>query len=248
MESVRCARAMCRRIGQGIDDLQLLDDRAGPSVRDDERQRILMVRTNVNEMNVQPIDLGDEVRQGLQLLLALAPVVLFRPIARECLHCREPRALRLIFDGLLFGPLCRRDAPPKVVQVLLRNVDAEGADCGMGLHRLYSSCRATGGDQPRRVVQQGQPTPVLGECMCAMAQNTSEHQESAELRRTPCVRTSENSVCANFGELRVCELRRIPKRRSSKNSISTYYGAYCGPAKSPRKVRRSYGKRGCRGV
>src|SRR5215203_4202565 len=64
-----------------------------------------------------------------------------------------------------------------------------------------------GGDQPRRVVQQGQPTPVLGECICAMAQNTSEHQESAELRRTPCVRTSEN-----------------PQRRSSQNSYSTHSG------------------------
>jgi hypothetical protein len=43
---------MCRGIGQGIDDLQLLDDRAGPSVRDDERQRIFMLRPNVNEMDV----------------------------------------------------------------------------------------------------------------------------------------------------------------------------------------------------
>jgi len=65
MESVRRARAVCRGIDKRIDDLQLLDDRAGPSVRDDERQRILMFRTNVDEMNVEPIDLGDEVRQGV---------------------------------------------------------------------------------------------------------------------------------------------------------------------------------------
>ena len=62
MESVRCAPAMCRRIGQRIDDLQLIDDRAGPSVLDDERQRIFLLRANVFEMIVQPIDLGDEVR------------------------------------------------------------------------------------------------------------------------------------------------------------------------------------------
>ena len=62
MESVRCLAAMRRGIGQGIDDLQLLDDRAGPSVRDDERQRIFVLRTHVNEMNVDPIDLGDELR------------------------------------------------------------------------------------------------------------------------------------------------------------------------------------------
>jgi hypothetical protein len=49
---------MCRGIGQWIDNLQLLDDRAGPSVRDNERHRIVMFRTNVNEMNLQRIDLG----------------------------------------------------------------------------------------------------------------------------------------------------------------------------------------------
>src|ERR671910_43497 len=204
MESVRCARAMCRRIGQGIDDLQLLDDRAGPSVRDDERQRILMVRTNVNEMDVQPVDLGDEVREGLQLLLALAPVVLFRPIARECLHRREPRALRLIFDGLLFGPARRRYAPPKVVEVLFRHVDAEGADCGMGLHRLYSSCRATGGDQPRlKLFNKGS---LL---LCEWSVCAPWHKTPQSTKKAP-----------NFGELRVRELPRIPKRRSSQNASS----------------------------
>ena len=70
MERVRCARAVRRGIGERIDDLQLLDDRAGPSMRDDERQRIFMFRTNVNEMNVEPVDLGDELRQGVQFRLA----------------------------------------------------------------------------------------------------------------------------------------------------------------------------------
>src|SRR5215207_3894482 len=61
-----------------------------------------------------------------------------------------------------------------------------------------------GGDQPRRVVQQGQPTPVLVEGMCAMAQNTSEHQESA--------RTSQNSVYANFAECPKGEVRASLQR------------------------------------
>ena len=65
MEGVRRAAAMGRGIGQRLDDLQLLDDRAGPAVRDDERQRILMLRADVDEMDVQPVDLGDELRQAL---------------------------------------------------------------------------------------------------------------------------------------------------------------------------------------
>jgi hypothetical protein len=47
---------MRRGIDERVDDLQLLDDRARPSVRDNDRQRIFMLRTSVNEMNVEPID------------------------------------------------------------------------------------------------------------------------------------------------------------------------------------------------
>jgi hypothetical protein len=90
--------------------LQLLDDRAGPSVRDDERQRIVMARTNVNEVDVEPVDFGHEVRQGVQLGLAPAPVVVGRPIAREFGDHRQGHALRIIGDGLLVGPAGSRDA------------------------------------------------------------------------------------------------------------------------------------------
>jgi hypothetical protein len=43
----------------------------------------VMFRTHVDEMNVESIDLGDELRQALQPRLALAPVVLGRPVPRE---------------------------------------------------------------------------------------------------------------------------------------------------------------------
>ena len=113
---------MRRRIDQRIDDLHLLDDRARPAVRDDDRQRILMLRADVDEMDVQPVDLGDELRQGVQLRLDLAPVVLGRPIARELLHGRELDALRLIRDGLLLGPARGQDAPAQVGQRLVRKI------------------------------------------------------------------------------------------------------------------------------
>src|ERR1700736_6109101 len=87
---------MGRGIRERIDDLQLLDDRTGPTVRNDERQCIFMFRTNVNEMNIQPIDLGDELRHGVQSCLALAPVVFRAPIARERLSRRELYALGCI--------------------------------------------------------------------------------------------------------------------------------------------------------
>ena len=58
--------AVRRGIGQRPDDLQLLDDRAGPAVRDDQRQRVRVLRADVDEVDVEPVDLGDELRQGVE--------------------------------------------------------------------------------------------------------------------------------------------------------------------------------------
>jgi hypothetical protein len=37
----------------------------------DEEQRIVMFRTDMNEMNIQPIDLSDELRERIQFRLIL---------------------------------------------------------------------------------------------------------------------------------------------------------------------------------
>jgi hypothetical protein len=79
-------------------------------VRDDEG-RILMLRTNVDEMNVQPIDLSDELQQGIQSSLALAPVIFRGPIPRERLDRRELNALRGIRDRFPLRPNRCFDAP-----------------------------------------------------------------------------------------------------------------------------------------
>ena len=91
-------------------------------MRDDQRQRIFVFRTDVNEMNVQSIDLGDELRQGVQFRLELAPVVICRPIARERLNRRELHALRCIRDRFSFRPLCRVDAPAQFGEFRFRNI------------------------------------------------------------------------------------------------------------------------------
>jgi len=52
-----------RGIGEWIDDLQLsTTEPPGPAVRAGDRNAILMFRTNVNEMNVQPIAFRCELR------------------------------------------------------------------------------------------------------------------------------------------------------------------------------------------
>jgi hypothetical protein len=75
MERVMRARAVRSGVGERVDDLQLLDDRAWPAVGDDQRQRVLVLGADVDEMNVKPVDLRCEIRQGVEFRLALAPVV-----------------------------------------------------------------------------------------------------------------------------------------------------------------------------
>src|SRR4051812_42336493 len=133
MERVRCACAVGGGIGKRIDDLELLDDRAGPSVVDDERQCILMFRANVDEMDVQSVDPGDEIRQGFQPLLDLAPVVVIQPVVRELLHRLQSWTLRLICNSLLLGPARGRDSGPHILEFRSWGLNREWPDsCGTG--------------------------------------------------------------------------------------------------------------------
>jgi hypothetical protein len=117
------------RIGQRLDDLQLLEHRARPAVRDDYRQGVRVARADADEVNVQPLDHRHELRESVQPRLRLSPVVAGSPVADELLQARQLSALGSIADGLLVRPPRREDAAPEVDELIFRNVDAERADC-----------------------------------------------------------------------------------------------------------------------
>lgn len=94
-------------------------------MRDNERQRMFMFGTNVNEMNVQVIDLGDELRQRIELRLDVPPIVIGCPVPRQFLKHRERHALRCIGDRFAFRPSCCLNAPAQVRELRLRNVHAK---------------------------------------------------------------------------------------------------------------------------
>ena len=71
VESVLGAASVRGRVRERTDDLKLLNDGSGPAVRDDDRERIRMTRADVNEVNVDVIDRCYELRQGIELGLAL---------------------------------------------------------------------------------------------------------------------------------------------------------------------------------
>ncbi len=98
---------------------------------DDDRQGILVLRTHVNEVDVEAIDLGDEVRHGVEAGFDLAPVVVRRPVTRELLHGGEWHPLRKVADGFLFGQPSRDDTPTQVGQVRLRDIHVERPNRGL---------------------------------------------------------------------------------------------------------------------
>src|SRR5262249_28417304 len=89
---------------------------------------VLMLGADVDEMNVDPVDLGDEVRQGVEPRLDLAPVVVGLPVTHEVPQHRERYALAVVVDRLLVRPARGSQTSFEVGEVGFRNVDAERAD------------------------------------------------------------------------------------------------------------------------
>jgi hypothetical protein len=79
----------------------------------------------MDEMNVQPVDLGHVLRQGLEFRFDFPPVIFGRPIARERLNRGKLHALRLVGDGFAIRPAGRSDAFAQIDQGFLGNAHAE---------------------------------------------------------------------------------------------------------------------------
>ena len=131
IESVLGAASVRGRVRERTDDLELLNDGSGPAVRDDDRERIRMTRTDVDEVNVHVIDRCHELRQGIELGLGFTPVVVRSPIPHQFLEFCELHALRLVIDRLPIRPSRGNDAPAEIDELIFRNVDAERADCAV---------------------------------------------------------------------------------------------------------------------
>jgi hypothetical protein len=130
VESVLGGATVGGRVGQRADGLQQFDDGAGPAMRHDQRQRVRVRRTHVDEVDVHPVDLGRELRQRVQPRLHPAQVVVGRPVAGEFLDRRQLHALRAVLDQLPGRPARHGEAAAQVGQRLLRNLHVERTDAG----------------------------------------------------------------------------------------------------------------------
>lgn len=128
MERILGTPAMCCWVRERADRSQELEKRARPAVGHDERQGVDMPRANVDEVNVESIDRGDELREGVEPRLPSAPVVIAAPVPNELLQFCELDALLPIANRLAVGPSGRGEAPAKVQELLFGNIGPEGAD------------------------------------------------------------------------------------------------------------------------
>jgi hypothetical protein len=117
MEGILRTPAMGGRIRERVDHLEEFQNGSRPAMSQDQRQCVRMPGANVNEMNVEPVDLGQELRQGIQPCLDPPPTVLRSPIAGQFFDGRQLDALRLIPDGLPVGPSRRNDPPTEIGEI-----------------------------------------------------------------------------------------------------------------------------------
>src|ERR1700675_1549702 len=89
-----------------------------------------MWRTNVQEVNIEPVDLRRELREAIELRLATAPVVLLSPIAADLLDPLQRSALAPVIDQFSFRPACPAQSRFEIVEHIVADGDAKGMDGG----------------------------------------------------------------------------------------------------------------------
>jgi len=92
---------------------------------DDDRQRVLLLRFHVDEVNVETVDRRHELRQRIESRFRFPPVVGRAPVTHQFLQRGELYALRRIGDDFLVRPASHLEPATQVVQRLSRHVDFE---------------------------------------------------------------------------------------------------------------------------
>src|SRR5882672_9230061 len=89
---------------------------------------MLVGRANVQEVNAQTVDLGSELRKGVQTSLETAPIIGATPVRDQLLYRGEGSALPPIIGGLAFRPARGLQATARVADRRARRHHSEGRD------------------------------------------------------------------------------------------------------------------------
>src|SRR5437879_1025325 len=89
-----------------------------------------MRRTNVQEVNVEPVNLRRELFEAIEQLLAATPIILLSPITADLLDPLQWRALAPVIDQFGFRPAGPAQSRSEIVEHIVTDCDAKRLDCG----------------------------------------------------------------------------------------------------------------------
>src|SRR5262245_24144982 len=97
---------MPRRICERLDNIAKKHYRARPSVSQDDRQRLCVFRSDMNEMYAQAVDCGFVLRKTVERRFPASPVIILAPVFDEGAKVAQRHALRPVGHRLTFRPAC----------------------------------------------------------------------------------------------------------------------------------------------
>ena len=130
--------AVGRRVHERSDDLHKLDDRPRPTMSKYDWQGILVLRSDVNEVNPETVNLAAKLWKPIQYAFSPTPIVVSAPVFSERMCFSQRYTLGPIRYCFLVRPTSIGKSLLKVVECCLWYVDLEGTDifCRRGEHDL----------------------------------------------------------------------------------------------------------------
>ena len=125
MERIVSLAAVRLRIHELRDHMSELQDRAWPAVGDEERERILVLGADVQEVDLYAVDGCCELGIRVQLRFAAPPVVLRLPVLAELLDRCERNALRPTCNRFCIRPAGQTETCLQVIETRLWDTKAE---------------------------------------------------------------------------------------------------------------------------
>src|SRR4029077_4496736 len=113
---------------QRSNDLQELDDRARPSMRQYDWQGILVLRSDVNEVNPETVNLAAKLWKPIQCAFNPTPIVVGAPVFSERLCFGQRYTLGPVRYRFLVRPASSGKFPFEIGQGYLRYMYLEGSD------------------------------------------------------------------------------------------------------------------------
>ena len=156
IERVLRPTSMALRVGQERQQVEVLDERAREAVREHDRQRLRSATALVHEMDSQPVDLGPEMRETVELLLDLAPVEL-GPAHEQRAHVLDVRAVLPARAGDVIRPACPLDPLAQIGEHVVVHGDGERLDldrrsvCAATTRRVRAAASQPAVRSPRAV-------------------------------------------------------------------------------------------------